>query len=55
VVFSNPAAEIADEAGTLAAPTVSLWQQASNVLRVRLYATWVALPGSVAVINGAAW
>lgn len=55
VHFANPGEPISDGSGVLAAPVVSLWQTASNVLRVRVYATWVALPGSVGFLTGAAW
>ena len=46
---------IVDDTGTLAAPTVSPFQQNLIFLKVKARCSWTLQPGAVAVVTGADW
>ena len=52
--MADPASQIATS-GTMAAPTLSTYQQDLLALRCTAFICWSAAPGSIAVINGATW
>ena len=55
VNFADPAAQIVDAGGAVAAPSYSVFQMRLIAIKLRVFAAWTCVPGGAAVVNSVNW